>query len=136
MSRSPFRRLATAGLAVLLIAAGFAAGPAAATDIAQGDPPRFLSVIDDLPLMAGLAEDLDAAMTFDSAAGRIVEARAEGHLQAAAVTAFYRATLPALGWRPVADGQFARGTERLSLEVAPADDGAVAVRFALRPAPR
>lgn len=97
---------------------------------------RFVSVIDDLPLMAGLDEDTDAAMTFDSAQGRIVEAHAAGRVGADKVRAFYAATLPALGWQGSGEGQFTRGGEVLSLEIEPAGKDAVSVRFALRPGAR
>ena len=56
---------------------------------AQSTQAQFVSVIEDLPLMPGLAEDTDAAMAFDSAAGRIVEARATGAIGANLVEAFY-----------------------------------------------
>lgn len=124
-SRRRFLLLALAPMFTLLLAGA-----------GHGQDVRFLSVIEDLPLMAGLDEDADAAMTFDSAQGRIVEAHAAGRVGAAAVTAFYAATLPALGWREAGDGQYARGDEILTLEIEPADGAAVSVRFALRPKPR
>ena len=85
--------------------------------------------------MPGLQEDEDAAMVFDSAAGRIVEAHAAGEVTAAEVQAFYADTLPQLGWRRLSDGLYARGAEHLSLEIAPLSKTAATVRFALRPAP-
>lgn len=38
----------------------------------------FLSVLDDVPLMAGLAEETDDVVYFDTPAGRIVETYATG----------------------------------------------------------
>jgi hypothetical protein len=114
------------------------------TLLAAGVPRRagaqaasFLSVIDDLPLMPGLTEDLEAAMTFDSAGGRIAEARAQGTLSAKAVRSFYHETLPQLGWRVRAQGGYMRGTETLRLEIEQQPEGQqlkrVSVRFVLRP---
>jgi hypothetical protein len=100
---------------------------------AGAQPASFLSVIEDLPLMPGLSEDLEAAMTFDSANGRIVEARALGGLPATAVRIFYRETLPQLGWRRLGGGGFSRGTETLRLEIVQQPEGRVSVRFVLRP---
>ncbi len=95
---------------------------------------RFVSVIDDLPLMAGLVEDTDAAMTFDSAAGRIAEAQANGPLAPETVQTFYSETLPQLGWRSLSGGDFLRGDEALTLEVEPTPGGGASARFRLRPA--
>ena len=77
---------------------------------------RFISVLDDLPLMQGLVEDADSATVFDTARGRIVEVFASGALKEGRVLAFYVETLPQLGWRRVASGLFRREGEVLSLE--------------------
>ena len=77
---------------------------------------RFISVLDDLPLMQGLVEDADSATVFDTARGRIVEVFASGALKGGRVLAFYDETLPQLGWRRVASGLFRREGEVLSLE--------------------
>jgi hypothetical protein len=126
MRRSRLRRLVVPFLMALVLSGG----PAKVQDV------HFVSVIEDLPLMAGLAEDTDAAMTFDSAQGRIVEAHATGNVSTRAVAAFYAATLPALGWQAAAEGQYERGGEVLTLEIEPAGANAASVRFALRPGAR
>ncbi len=97
----------------------------------------FLSVLEDLPLMPGLVEVADAGMVFDGPTGRIVEAFAAGNVPPAAVSAFYAETLPQLGWRATAPGQYRRDEEILKLAVTPAPDGAsgAGARFTLRPAP-
>ena len=123
-------------LAAVLLAMVLVMPLAFAPTIGAAEETRFLSVIDDLPLMAGLDEDTDAAMVFDSAGGRIVEARAVGQASARAVLGFYDATLPALGWQATGEGQYARGAERLVVEIEPGEGGVITVRFALRPAPR
>lgn len=100
---------------------------------AAAEPARFVSVIEDLPLMPGLSEAADSAMSFDSASGRIAEATAGGAVDAAAVQAFYGDTLPQLGWRPLGPGEYGRGDEQLRLIVETLADGAVEVHFELRP---
>lgn len=52
----------------------------------------------DLPLMAGLIENQDAAMLFDSPDGRIVNAEAAGNIKSDDITNYYKGVLPALGW--------------------------------------
>ena len=102
---------------------------------ASGPPPAvFLSNLDDIPLMAGLTERKDLAVSFDKPEGRIVEAQAEGRLSAAAVTKFYVATLPQLGWRVQGANHFMRESEELRLSIHTANQ-LVIVRFALSPRP-
>jgi len=116
------------------------------------DPMRFLAIflvglllapsasaqsyvegIDDLPLMAGLAQSGEPSV-FDAAQGRVVEAQAEGRVAQATILAFYARTLPQLGWRSIAEGRFAREGEKLVIEFPPAAAaGATAVRFFLSP---
>ena len=92
----------------------------------------FLSVADDIPLMAGLTENTDAATVFDKPAGRIVTAEASGPVQAAAVRQFYAATLPQLGWQPAGDNLWRRDAEQLRLSYASAA-GRLTVRFEILP---
>ena len=65
---------------------------------------QFLSAAPDVPLATGLREVDEAALIFDKPQGRIVEMAAiadneKGEISRAAVEAFYRASLPNLGWR-------------------------------------
>lgn len=53
----------------------------------------------DIPLMAGMEEVEAARVIFDSPEGRIIEARAEGMIEAGKVRDFYRIVLPSLGWK-------------------------------------
>ncbi|NQV48626.1 MAG: hypothetical protein HQ504_12720 [Rhodospirillaceae bacterium] len=108
-----------AALIVLL-----AASPAAAAE--------FLTAIEDLPLMPGLSEDVDTAMTFNSQTGRIVETFAAGPVERAAVLKFYADTLPQLGWMQIGNGVFVREGEVLTLEF-PDAEGHLSVRFSLSP---
>ena len=95
----------------------------------------FVSAIDDLPLMAGLSEAPERTLTFESPAGRIVEAHATGRLSRRSVIDFYAATLPQLGWRQVAETFFRREGETLLIEVT-AVGGGLDVQFSLKPAAR
>ena len=122
-------------LLALLLPVWDGAGPAAGAEI----PPSFLSGVDDLPLMAGLVEDVDSGVVFDTPTGRIVEAYARGRVEPARVLAFYTETLPQLGWRRLQAGYFRRDLEELRIEfaapgAAPALRGEISVRFALSPA--
>lgn len=93
----------------------------------------FLSVIDDVPLMPGLAERPDAAVVFDKPEGRIVETEAMGRLVRAEVLKFYAASLPQLGWRARGEGRFLRDREELALSFVSGPGGALTVRFTLSP---
>ena len=97
---------------------------------------RFLSVMEEMPLMPGLVEVTDAAVTFDDPSGRIIEAFVAGSVQVDAVRAFYAATLPQLGWARQANGEYRRDAEILRLDVSPAPVGATGAgaHFVLRPA--
>ena len=95
---------------------------------------EFLSVLDDMPLAPGLTELTDQAADFETPAGRIIDAAAQGEVGAAAVSAFYDNTLPALGWVRERQGQFVRDHERLTIAVAPAArKGWITAHFSLRP---
>lgn len=108
--------------AIWLVSAPCAAG-------AQG---AFLSAMGDVPLAPGLSEMPDAGVTFDDPAGRIVEAFAAGAVTRDAVTAFYHAALPGLGWTELGPGRYRREKEVLLIEFIGADSG-VAVRYLLSP---
>lgn len=110
-------------LAVLLLAA--LNGPAAAD--------AFFSVIDDLPLMPGFTENPNAAVTFETASGRIVEAAARGAAAPTEVRAFYGSLLPQLGWSPVALGQYQRDGEALRLIFEPDGNGGTVLSISLSP---
>ncbi len=94
--------------------------------------PAFLSTMGDVPLAPGLSERVDLGITFDDPAGRIVEAFAAGQTTRDAVTAFYHATLPGLGWAELGSGRYRRDKEVLLIEFIGADSG-VAVRYLLSP---
>ena len=94
----------------------------------------FFSVIEDLPVMPQLVEDTDAAMTFESSAGRVAEVEASGLASSDAINAYYKQSLPQLGWLPQANGSYRRGNELLAIEIKAGLGGAVKVLFHLGPA--
>ena len=125
MSSAPRRRLFAALLAVLPL---FGAGAAPTRAQVQS----YIAEVEDLPLMPGLAEVEGAGVVFDKPDGRIVEAYAQGEIAREAVLAFYRKTLPQLGWRAVGATTFRREDETLSLDFLDGG-GALIVRFTLVP---
>lgn len=97
------------------------------------EPAAFMSEMADIPLMPGLTEVDGAGMTFDDAAGRIVESYAGGASTRADVLEFYGRTLPQLGWVGLAEaGTFRREGEILRFEFIEDGEG-ILVRFFLSP---
>ncbi|NVK19798.1 MAG: hypothetical protein HWE30_13955 [Methylocystaceae bacterium] len=99
---------------------------------AQADDLEFLSVLQDVPLMAGLTESSDGAVRFDTPQGRIVEAYAVGTVTKASVLSYYKDSLPSLGWTRTAHGSYMREGEYLTISVEMEDESAI-VRFSLSP---
>lgn len=99
---------------------------------ALAEETRYLTEIEDLPLMPGLTEVDGAGLAFDKPSGRIVEAYARGTVSAAAVRAFYRDSLPQLGWQAAGEDLYLRDGEQLELQVQP-DAPSLTLRFVLRP---
>jgi len=92
---------------------------------------RFAEAIPDLPLMDGLVEQ-PGAVVFDKPSGRIVEMEVSGPLSQPEVEAFYRRTLPSLGWEPAGATLYRRAQEQLRLVFRPAAES-VTIRFVLSP---
>jgi len=95
------------------------------------DAPRFLSVIEDLPLMAALSE-VGEGVQFSTSQGRIAEVMTQGRVSASEVLAFYEGTLPQLGWTRLGRGRFAREEETLELGIEDSGQN-LNVRFTLAP---
>lgn len=92
----------------------------------------FFGMLEDVPVMDGLAPVEDAGIAFDAPAGRIVEAYAIGDVTRQAVLEFYSETLPQLGWQPGAGETFLREGETLSIDFF-GPDGELTVRFTVAP---
>ena len=95
---------------------------------------EFLKAIEDVPLVAGLAE-LPEPMVFESDQGRVVRTSAEGQVAATEISSFYIASLPALGWKRTEDPgrlSFVRENEELNIAIRePASARPVTVSFEL-----
>lgn len=93
----------------------------------------FFADLEELPIMSGLVENQAAAVTFETANGRIIEVEASGTVSAEEVVEFYSETLPQLGWEKVGDIAFQRDQERLTLRITDVGAGRVLVAFSLSP---
>jgi hypothetical protein len=111
-----------AAIAVAALAAASAGAPAAHAEPTQpqaalsaaAPKQAFLSILDDVPLPEGLGELPETFAAVEGPEGRILSVQVVGALDPAALTAYYEAALPALGF--VRGGQtFVRGRQRLSL---------------------
>jgi hypothetical protein len=140
VNRSSFAGIRRAVVLVLLLAsvAVVHLADAGRTQAVRADD-AFVAGFEDLPLMVGLTIAEEGSMRFATGGGRIVEAWAVGQSSEAAVLAFYRDTLPQLGWRAkgeLSSGQpavFTREGEQLIIAVT-VDEAQVMVSFFLRPA--
>ena len=131
-----FRALSFRALSFCLILFAGLIGPALFERSHAQDPAAFVTGLEDVPLMPDLRDVPDAAVIFDKPSGRLVEAYAEGDVDTAAVLAFYRETLPQLGWIAApetgASGVFFRESERLEIHVLEGQPRRT-VRFVLSP---
>ncbi len=84
--------------------------------------------------MPQFVEDIGAAMTFESSEGRVAKVEANGLASSDAIDAYYKQSLPQLGWQPQPNGVYRRGNELLVVEVKAGLGGAVKVLFHLGPA--
>ena len=97
--------------------------------ISSGAENKFLSVIDDVPLLSGLKERVLSASVFDSNRGRITEVQAHGPVTIGSIRQFYSNILPRFGWNLIskknkglasdqnASWSWGRGSEKLVIEV-------------------
>lgn len=99
---------------VIMCAAVFAGGSVKAQD---SSVPAFFSAVEDLPLMPGLVELPQDALSFDKPEGRIIEAYAllQKAVLRSKVEEFYKSTLPQFGWGYVKGNQYYRSGEHLDL---------------------
>lgn len=89
-------------------------------------------VIEDLPLMNGMTELPEDAVTFDQPGGRILETTAVTAENPAAVRGFYAGALPSLGWQPQGATAFVRNNEKLQLDI-DSKGGKTAAHFTITP---
>ena len=97
----------------------------------------FMSGFEDLPLMDGLKQAEDEAVSFDAPSGRIIEAYARSDkIGKRKIEEFYNKTLPQLGWKIVSvkkkTSALAYEREGETLTISIDDEGApLSVRFEL-----
>lgn len=114
-------------------------GPSAvfAQDSYVGVEPLFFESLYDIPVMPGLMEVPELAVSFDKPGGRIAEAGAmAGDMSDQEVLGFYDVALPQMGWQKKAVGSYQREGEqlRIVIEKKPAKTGGSRlVRFSLNP---
>ena len=96
------------------------------------DKQVYLESITDMPLMAGLAEIDGNSFTFDKLDGRLIETVASGKIDSDTIEAYYRQTLPQLGWQEKAANVWARDHEKISITTQKQNDTTY-VRFTLSP---
>lgn len=84
---------------------------------AHAQAQAYLSGHEDLPLLAGLTQDRDSVMVFDTPQGRVVETFAQTPESGQAVLSAYAETLPQMGWTRKSPTRFERGAEALVFEV-------------------
>src|SRR4051812_46945861 len=89
---------------------------AAAFDARAQAPAAYVSGLEDVPLMAGLAPTRTSDVNFDSPQGRIVIVNTQGTVDRPAVQDFYAQSLGQLGWDRIGDAAFRRQGEMLRLE--------------------
>ncbi len=95
---------------------------------------QFARVIDDLPLMPGLALQDDKDVLFTSGDSRIAETVATGSVRLEDVYNFYGQSLPQLGWKMIDDRTYERDGETLRIDVRGSDATRTAyVRFTVGP---
>ncbi len=115
----------------------------ASQGLAQPSAVRFIDALGDVPLAPNLILVPNSAVSFDVPGGRIVQVRAQGRTNRAAVRRYYRSVLPNLGWRKMNVGakavraqakrlEFRREGEKLVLDIATRNKG-VTVLFRLAP---
>ncbi len=111
--------------------ATFGLSPAAAQD-SGSSAVAYVGGVADLPLMPGLSEVKGAGVVFDKPSGRIVESYAQGFVERGSVLAFYRRSLPPLGWEETGEASYRREGESLSFDFV-SDADPLVLRFSLRP---
>jgi hypothetical protein len=82
-------------------------------------------VIEDLPLMPGMAEKSDTAIVFENPGARVLETTLKIKASPEAVAKFYSETLPQLGWTENSPRRFIRESEELEISMERAGEDTV-----------
>lgn len=95
----------------------------------------FFETLYDIPIMSGLTEVPDMALSFDSPEGHIAQAAAIGNgASPHAILSFYDHILPDFGWTVLGAGQYIRESETLEIRAEPLPNG-VLIHLSLSPSP-
>ncbi|MEM6782077.1 MAG: hypothetical protein AAF569_09470 [Pseudomonadota bacterium] len=94
----------------------------------------FFESLYDVPVMPGLVEIDDYALSFDAPQGRVAEAAAlvDSGVQITEIMNFYMKSLPQLGWAGNSQNTYIREDERLTIS-AEVHNGKNVVLFLLEP---
>ncbi|MBI4030048.1 MAG: hypothetical protein HY370_00055 [Proteobacteria bacterium] len=125
------------GKTIIILGFVFLTGVFMRGAFAQGESGSyaFLHGMEDIPLMAGLYEIPEESLVFDKPEGRIVHAAAASESAGREeIEAFYKNTLPHMGWHAAGMGAFARRGEELQILVQQ-DEGYSLVLFTVLPVP-
>ena len=95
--------------------------------------PKFIPGVNGLPLVTGLVLMPGRNIIFDTPEGRIIEAFADGKISPNNILAFYKDTLPQLGWIVKSKNEFERENEVLRIEVSANKKNQSIVRFFITP---
>lgn len=112
-------------ISLILFTLSFGTTPSRGADV-------FVYGFEDLPLMAGLSQEVGNSILFDTPQGRIVQATAVGTVSQSSVLKFYTETLPQMGWTIVDETEFQREGETLKVEFT-AQGQKLKVRFRVEP---
>ena len=94
---------------------------------------QFFETLYDIPVMAGLEEVPELALSFDKPDGRISQAGAyASDLTKNDILSFYNKSLEQMGWHSIAAGQYRREREKLEIFIEKSG-GLNLVRFLLQP---
>jgi hypothetical protein len=93
----------------------------------------FFESLYDVPIMPGLEEVPEMAMSFDKPNGRISQAAAVAPAVAEpAIIAFYQESLPQMGWQQNSRNHYVREGEELEISIEKTETSQI-VRFLLKP---
>lgn len=94
----------------------------------------FFETLYDIPIMSGLEEMSDMALSFDQPAGRISEAVAilVENIEETVILDFYSLSLEQMGWRKLSQGVFVREGEKLVISFEKSEASHL-IRFLLQP---
>ena len=100
---------------------------------AKAFDPQFFETLYDIPVMEGLVEAEEGALTFDKPNGRISQATALAEkVSQSEILAFYDTTLPQMGWTKVKSGEYRREYDKL-LILFEKIEKSLMVKFSLSP---